>query len=153
MARGSFICFRHSTEYTQQCNMVLSKRYQPSRMVAIYFHSVLRWVSQLRRPFSALQNNSFDSLRLFFDRTLLVFSCERLLAVAKPFEFRNRMTIRKAFFIEAVLFLLSFISTIQHVIMWRALNEFQNGSLTSNSHNLLPAWLLRWEVIQEIAEV
>jgi hypothetical protein len=80
-----------------------------------------------------------------------VFSLERLIAIAKPLEYRHRLTVRRAVYIELVVFLLAALCTLENIVMWYYLMAHDDG--VSPKVKIATPALLNWEIVQNQAEV
>ncbi|GAV01941.1 hypothetical protein RvY_12571 [Ramazzottius varieornatus] len=84
------------------------------------------------------------------DWTLIVFSVERLLAISMPLNYRNRLTVRRAIYLELVVLLLAALSTLENPVMWYYVLANDDG--VSSKQKIATPALLRWETLQREAE-
>ncbi|OQV13807.1 hypothetical protein BV898_12026 [Hypsibius exemplaris] len=87
----------------------------------------------------------------FSDWTLIVFSLERLFAIAKPLQYRSRLTISRAVSIELAVVFLAALSTLQNMVDWYYFMANDDG--VSKWSAIIPPSLRRWKEIQEQAEI
>ena len=76
---------------------------------------------------------------------------ERLIAIAKPLEYRHRLTVRRAIYIEAIVLFLAAICSVENLVMWYYVLAHDDG--VSKKAQIATKGLLAWEEVQNQAEV
>ncbi|OQV25382.1 hypothetical protein BV898_01060 [Hypsibius exemplaris] len=101
--------------------------------------------------FSGFQKWWEETAIQFSDWTLIVFSLERLIAIARPFEYRHRLTVRRAIYIELGVLFLASICALENLVVGYYFLAHDDG--VSTKTRILTPGLLEWDRIQNQAEV